>query len=76
VGRQTAGHLSHRHRRTGGGADVRYWRKADISPAGGADKAMAAPCRLPSDFDLLGYAKGVIYLDPEVAHCAFELRVP
>jgi len=56
--------------------NVRYWRKADISPAGGADKALAAPCRLSSDFDLLGYAKGVIYFDPEVAHSAFELRVP
>ena len=46
-------------------------------PLGGARPGHhQAAHHLVLQLDLLGYGKGVVYLDAEIAHRAFQLRVP
>ena len=47
------------------------------NPLGGARRSHhQAAHHLGLQLDLLGYGKRVVYLDAEIAHRAFQLRVP
>ena len=47
------------------------------NPLGGARPShRQAAHHLGLQLDLLGYGKRVVYLDAEIAHSAFQLRVP
>jgi hypothetical protein len=48
-----------------------------LNPLGGARPShRQAAHHLSLQLDLLGYGKRVVYLDAEIAHRAFQLRVP
>jgi hypothetical protein len=49
---------------------------ASIPWEGARPSHRQAAHHLSSQLDLLGYGKRVVYLDAEIAHGAFQLRVP